>query len=244
MGGSTKINRVRRSLLKVTGWASVIFGSTLAGRQAAANPSHHRHHHSHSWHGGAGHCFLRGTAIRTATGYAAIETLTAGDKISARFAGVVPIAAIDSFTLKRVAGEWTGPSRPVRVKRGALGDNIPAADICITASHAIFVDGVLVPVGDLVNGVSIVFDAAEGRETLEFHHIELASHDVIDAQGLPCESLRRPGTTSCVPFHCFAGRRSELLSRLRSAASPLVDRRQPIDLVRDRLEERSMGLAA
>jgi hypothetical protein len=41
-----------------------------------------------------------------------------------------------------------------------------------------------------------------------------------------------------VPLLGFNGRRSELLSRLRSAAALLVDRRWPIDRIRDTLERR------
>jgi hypothetical protein len=189
--------------------------------------------------GGSNVCFLRGTRIRTEDGYREIETLVAGDRVAAGFAGVAPIQAIDSFTLNRLAGAWLGPSRPVRVKRGALGDNVPAEDLCLTTSHALFVDGYLVPAGDLVNGTSIVFEIAEGQETLDFFHIELAHHDVLDAAGAPCESLRHGSAEPCVPLLGFQGGRSELRSRLRSAASVIVDRRQPIDVIRDTLEERA-----
>jgi len=192
---------------------------------------------------GGGVCFLRGTRIRTADGYRPIEALAVGDRVAARFAGLAPIEAIDSFTLERVSGAWTGHSRPVRVRRGALGDQMPAEDLCLTASHCVFVDGFLVPVGNLVNGTSIVFERADGHDTLDFFHIELARHDVLDAQGAPCESLRDPAAEPCVPLLGFHGGRSELGSRLRSAASLVVDRRQPIDIIRDTLEERGLALA-
>jgi hypothetical protein len=193
--------------------------------------------------GGGGVCFLRGTRIRTEDGYRPIESLAAGERVAARFAGLAPIEEIDSFTLNRIDGQWIGHSRPVRVRRGALGDNVPAEDLCLTASHCLFVDGFLVPAGDLVNGTSIVFDTADGRDTLDFFHIELAQHDVLDAAGAPCESLRHPSVEPCVPLLGFNGGRSQLRSRLRSAASLVVDRRQPIDIIRDSLEERGLELA-
>jgi hypothetical protein len=40
----------------------------------------------------------------------------------------------------------------------------------------------------------------------------------------------------------FGGGRGELRSRLRSAVAAVIDRRQPIDLIRDRLEERGQIL--
>jgi hypothetical protein len=38
----------------------------------------------------------------------------------------------------------------------------------------------------------------------------------------------------------FTGDRSRVTSHLRSALSPLVDRREKIDVIRDRLEERAL----
>jgi hypothetical protein len=70
-----------------------------------------------------------------------------------------------------------------------LSENSPNADLCLTAWHSVHVDGFLIPVGDLVNGTSIIFEAAKGRATLDFFPIELDSHDMLDAQGAICESV-------------------------------------------------------
>ena len=130
--------------------------------------------------GGTTTCFLRGTRIRTADGYRPIEQLAVGDHVAARFAGVAPIKCIESFTLERAGPrrEWRGHSRPVTVRCGALGEGAPHRDLCLTAAHAVFVDGFLMPVGQLVNGTSIVFEAAEGHDSLDFFHVELERHDV------------------------------------------------------------------
>ncbi|HEY2873993.1 MAG TPA: hypothetical protein VGJ56_18865 [Reyranella sp.] len=45
-----------------------------------------------------------------------------------------------------------------------------------------------------------------------------------------------------MPMLSFEGGRGELRSRLRSAAALVVDHRQPIDLIRDGLEERGLAL--
>ena len=226
---TVKINRARRNLLKLA-------GTTAAAILGATGPAKAGH-----WPPGS--CFLRGTQVRTADGYRAIETLAAGDKVATRFAGFAPIKAVVVFTLDRMAGKWVGPSRPVRVRRNALGENMPAQALCLTAAHAVVVDDVLVPVVDLVNGTSIVFEAAEGHRSLDFFHIELVPHDVLEVQGAACESLRRPGVEPCLPLLSFNGRRSELRSRLRSALSVVVDRRQPLDIIRDMIEERGLELA-
>jgi len=101
-----------------------------------------------------------------------------------------------------------------------------------------------VPVINLLNGTSIVFDAADAHETLDFLHVGLARHDVLDAEGAACESWRDTAVEEpCAPMLSFYGGRDALHSRLRSAASIIVDRRQPLDIIRDTLEERGIELA-
>ena len=162
-----------------------------------------------------------------------------------RFGGFAPIKAMVSHTLNSVAGKWVGESNlPVLVRRGALGENSPNADLCLTALHPVFVEGFLMPVGELVNGTSIIFEAADGRDTLDFFNIELDRNDILDVQGASCESLYRAGTERCAPLVLgFDGRRSRLQSHMRSVASLVIDRRQPIDIIRDKLEERAVGFA-
>lgn len=88
----------------------------------------------------------------------------------------------------------------------------PRRDLCLTASHAVFVDRFLMPVGQLVNGTSLVFETADGHDALDFFHIELERHDVLDAEVAPCESLRNPTGETCVPMLSFGGGRGELRS--------------------------------
>ena len=128
------------------------------------------------------------------------------------------------------------------MRRGALSDNSPDADLCLTALHPVYVDGFLMPVGDLVNGTSIIFEAVDGRDTLDFLNIDLGRHEILDVQGAFCESLYRAETERCAPLLRFTGGRSKLRSHMRSVASLIVDRRQTIDIVRDNLEERGTGL--
>ncbi len=180
-------------------------------------------------------CFLRGTRIRTSRGYRRIETVTAGDLVPTLFSGLTPILKIDSFVATR------REALPVCITRSALEDNVPATNLWLTGSHAIYFDGVLISICNLVNGTTIAFDDKVSDDELEFFHIELAKHDVIDAEGVACESKLTPSMTRCAPRLCLNGGRSELRSRLRSAMAIVVDRRTPFDVVRDRLEERSLS---
>ena len=188
------------------------------------------------------HCFLRGTRIRTdmsaAGSYRAIETLSVGECLPARFSGASTIRRVIRYTARRGKdGQWPEDGRLVRIHAGALGDRIPARDLFVTEAHAMFLDGVLVPIGSLVNGRTIAFDDRAGP--LEFFHLEFDGHDVIDAEGALCESRRDPAMEACAPMLNFNGRRSEVLSHLRSAIAPIIDRRRPLDRIRDRLENRA-----
>ena len=116
-------------------------------------------------------------AMRTNRAKRAIcETLKAGDLVPTRFQR--SHAKIDSYVVPR-----GGAVRPVWVARSALDDNVPAADLWLTARHSLYVDGVLISVVNLVNDTTIAFDDDAGGDELEFFHIELATHDVIDAEG-------------------------------------------------------------
>ena len=92
----------------------------------------------------------------------------------------------------------------------------------------------------MVNGTTITFEAADGRDTLDFFNIELDRHDILNVQGAFFESLYRAGTERCAPLG-FTGGRSRLRSHMRSVASLVIDRRQPIDVIRDRLDERGLA---
>jgi hypothetical protein len=131
----------------------------------------------------------------------------------------------------------------------------------VTGWHALLVDGLFVPACCLINGTTIRRHEAREDDELEFFHIKFESHDAIYAEGAPVETLLSvderavnfaeyfrlygvPETeeTPCAPRVSYGGRRGELKSRFRSAISPWVDRREQIDMIRDRLEERGIAL--
>ena len=56
--------------------------------------------------------------------------------------------------------------------------------------HAVFTDGVLIPIKHLINGRSIA--QVECHE-IEYFHVELARHDILLAEGLPAESYLDTG---------------------------------------------------
>jgi hypothetical protein len=211
-----------------------------------------------------GQCFLRGTTIRTAAGDRKVEDLAIGDLLPTMFGGMRPIQWIGRYPFKKSdpSRPWVKDALPVRIARSALASNVPDADLYVTKWHALFIDGVLVPAVNLINGTTITLYEAREYDELEYFHIKLESHDVIYAEGAPCETLlhvdedavnfaeyfRRYGATekeeaSCVPHLGYNGRRRELKSRFRSAVSPWLDCRQKFDVIRDCVEERGIALS-
>jgi Hint domain len=205
-------------------------------------------------------CFLKGTRIGTVEGYRKIEDLKVGDLLPTVFGGVRPIQWIGRYPYKKSdpAKAWVKEVLPVRIARSALGPDVPSADLYVTQAHEVLVDGVLVPAVNLINGTTISLDQARDLDELEFFHIKLERHDVIDAEGAPCETLygvdesavnfadylRRYGPVPLDEARCAPslgpisrGGRPELKSRLRSALSPWIDRRHELDVIRDRFEE-------
>ena len=242
----------RRHLFKA---AAVVVGALGAAHSKAARAQDDGwgHHHGGDGDGDGdgddgGHydchrwrtcCFLRGTRIRTSDGFRAIETLAVGDLLPTQFSGMAPIRRIVSFTVHQdETGRWPDDCRLVRIRPAALDDGVPARDLFVTHTHAIFLDGVLVPAVSLVNGKTITFHDKPGFGPAEYFHIEFDGHDVMDAESALCESFRDETTRLCAPL-VLNGGKSQLWSHLRNAAAPFMDRRKPYDLIRDRLEHRA-----
>lgn len=208
-------------------------------------------------------CFVKGTGIRTADGHRKIEELAVGDLLPGFLGGTQPVQWVARYSFKRPdpTRPWVRNILPVRIARSALGPDVPSADLYITGGHALLIDGLLVPACNLINGRTIAVCDAGDCDELEYFNIKLKTHDVIYAEGAPCETLvsldenalnfaeylRQGGTPEieavrCAPWAGF-GRRVEIKSRLRSALSPWIDCRQKLDVIRDELEEAAIVLA-
>ena len=92
---------------------------------------------------------------------------------------------------------------PVRIARGAFSDNMPHRDLWLSPDHAVFVDGKLIGIRQLVNGTTIRQDM--GATAVEYYHVEMEQHTILAAEGLPDRELSRY-------------RQPQFLHQLRSAA--------------------------
>jgi T5SS/PEP-CTERM-associated repeat protein len=130
-------------------------------------------------------CFAAGTHIDTPRGAMAVEALRVGDLVCVADGGVQPVV-------------WTGQRRvdckrhnapplvwPVRIAADAFGAGLPVRDLLLSPDHALFIDGVLIPVKHLIDGKAI---AQMPVASVTYYHVELPRHDVLIAEGLPSES--------------------------------------------------------
>jgi hypothetical protein len=210
-------------------------------------------------------CFLRGTNILTPKGEVRIENLRIGDLIATERGEAMPIKWIGRNLFKKTgAGPWPESVQPIRVSRFAIDDQTPHTDLYLSPLHALYIDGVLIQVGDLVNGRSITPAMPEFMDCVEYFHIELETHEVIFAEGTPAETYLnrgcrekfsnfveyerlygaepRPAMTPYAPIVAYTGGRAELKALLRLAVSPLVDVRDPIQVAYSRITARTEEL--
>ena len=201
-----------------------------------------------------------------------VEKLAIGDLVATARGAALPVKWIGRQHFKQHAELGLDQTvLPVRVSRFALDERTPHRDLFVSPNHGLLLDGMLIPAIYLVNGTSIVQAMPEGVEKIEYFHIELETHEVIFAEGAAAETLlvmheheafadlirekfdnfaeRKQlygndalAMTPCAPRVCYNGRRSELKAALRRAVSPVVDMRDSIQLVHDRLAARGAEL--
>jgi hypothetical protein len=198
----------------------------------------------------------------TPAGEIAIEDLSIGDVVVTHGGKDREIRWIGRVSISRDdASAWPEGAMPVRIAKDAFASGVPRRDLDLSSEHMLFLNGVLIPVSNLVNGTT-VRAVAPDADVVHYFHVELDSHDVLLAEGTPCDSLLAtaenrkrfdnydeyvalfgPPTAAamvpCAPIASFNGGRGELMSRLRSAMTPIVDIRRPKDVVRDNLEART-----
>jgi hypothetical protein len=135
-------------------------------------------------------CYAAGTRILTARGDVAVEHLREGEPAVTKSGETAPIRwighrRIDCRRHPRPHDVW-----PVRVLADAFGSGLPRRDLWLSPDHAVFVDGVLIPIRYLLNGKTV---AQEQRNAITYWHVELPRHDLLLAEGLPAESFLDTG---------------------------------------------------
>lgn len=132
-------------------------------------------------------CFMQGTMIATESGEKAIESLEPGELVRCSDGRLLPVRWIGRQTISR---QFTASERatPILIRAHALSEGVPCRDLLVSASHALYVDGVLAHAGALVNGVSIM-RYTEAPETFCYYNVELPEHALILAENTAAESF-------------------------------------------------------
>ena len=176
-------------------------------------------------------CFARGSLIATPSGEVAVERLRVGDLVQTVDRGPQPIRWIASRRLPVVPPRF----RPVRIRAGAFG-GAPRQDLYLSPQHRVMLESTL---AELHLGIDQVLSAAlmlengdsvrqcPAPEGIEYFHFCLDTHEIVLANGLPCETLL-PGPAALCALE--PGALSELLAlfpglaTLRPASAPRMVR--------------------
>jgi hypothetical protein len=135
-------------------------------------------------------CFVSGTRIRTDRGDVAVEALCVGHRVITLSGAARAIVWLGSRSIDITRHATPADVMPVCIAAHAFGESLPARDLLLSPEHAVFADGILIPVGALVNGTSITIAP---MERVTYWHVELETHDVIFAEGLASESYFENG---------------------------------------------------
>lgn len=170
-------------------------------------------------------CFTLGTRIDTVDGPRPVEALVPGDLVLTRDHGPQPLRWIG-----RSLRHARGKDAPVRIAAGTFG---PHGDLSLSPNHCILVSSpavelltgeaeALSPVKHLVNGDSIA-PTPSGRAVL-YLHLLFDRHEIIMANGLPCESYL-PAVQTMAAYDATAQealllRHPELRSRPHASMTP------------------------
>ena len=191
-------------------------------------------------------CFLAGTHLETPHGETRVEALRAGDLVATRSGGETtfrPVAWIGRRAMDVAAVAHPASARPVRIRAGAFAPNVPHRDLLVTGEHCVFVDGRLIPARMLVNGASIVADAA--IRSYEYFHIELETHSILVSEGLETESYLDTGNRGNFANAPAPALRPDLsveaahAAWATRAAAPLAVDRETVEPIWRRLAQRA-----
>lgn len=167
-------------------------------------------------------CFVAGTRISAQRGELCIEDLAVGEPVQTLTSAAQPIVWIGHRTVDCERHPEPRAVWPVRIMAGAFGPGRPIRDLWLSPDHAVYIGEVLIPVKSLMNDTTI---AQVPVNEVIYYHLELPSHAVVLAEGLPAETYLDTGDRlnfengggAVVPYPDFSSRRWDA-----EACAPLV----------------------
>lgn len=148
-------------------------------------------------------CFAEGTHIVTISGERPVEDLRTGDKVITRDNGMQEIVWIGKKTLRSDVLSSQPHLRPVLIKAGSLGNNMPQRDIMVSPNHRMLIANdvtsllfeereTLVAAKHLIGKAGV--ETATVAETT-YYHILFENHELVLGNGAWSESFQ-PGNYS------------------------------------------------
>lgn len=140
-------------------------------------------------------CYAKGTLILTKRGFVPIENIKAGHKVVTKgkihnnkfikndaAVQIEPVMWISKFKVINLNSK----SRPICIKKDALGKNYPFQDLYVSPGHSLLLNGKMVLAKNIVNEETIYQD--NECDTVEYYHLECELHSAIFANGVLSES--------------------------------------------------------
>ena len=147
-------------------------------------------------------CFTPGAYISTPDGPRLVETLSAGDLIDTRDFGPQPIVKVLRTHISAAELRSKPHLRPIKIKAGALGNDVPSADLLVSPQHRMLINDwraeylfgeeeVLATAKSMLNDATMVTDVRD--KPVEYIHLILETHQIIYANDAPTESVLLSG---------------------------------------------------
>jgi collagen type I/II/III/V/XI/XXIV/XXVII alpha len=136
-------------------------------------------------------CFAAGTRIATPAAEIPVEALCIGDLVCTRSGRTRMITWIGHRRVDCHRHADPASILPIRIATGAFAPGQPVRNLLLSPDHAVYFDGVLIPIKYLLNRDTV--RRVPAREVTYFH-IELEQHDIVLADGLPVESYLDTGS--------------------------------------------------
>lgn len=188
-------------------------------------------------------CFAHGTCLATERGWIGVEDLSPGDNVLT-LEGSLPVIWIGMRDVRCDRHPMPDKVNPVRILAHAFGHDQPARDLFLSPDHAVFTEGVLIPIRYLINGGTVRQMAVAN---IRYYHVELPVHAVVLAEGLRTESYFDTGDryafghSTVTDLHPAWGAEARDIQLLMDAKgyAPLCVTGLPVDRVRRRLASRA-----
>lgn len=133
--------------------------------------------------------YTAGTRIATARGEVPVEHLGVGDVVLTPVGERICVRELRRWGCDGRPEHLNGPAPwtvwPVRVRAGAFAPDMPRRDLLLGPDHAVFADGVLIPLRALLDGHSV---RQIPQRDIVYYTLKFAMPDTLLAEGLAVET--------------------------------------------------------